>query len=91
MLGHGTAGSYAIYASKYGQLSNRTAQYYFECEGRERYLGMCQHRKLSYSCPTRIAGVICGLVGRTSTVPFVLAGGSNKKEGNVILYGQPIW
>ena len=91
MLGHGTAGSYASYASKYGQLSNRTAQGYFDCEGRERYLGMCLHRRRSTRCPTRIAGVICGLVGRTSTVPLVLAGGSNKKEGDVILCGQPIW
>ena len=91
MLGHGTAGSYASHDSKYGQLSNMTATGYFECTGTEKDLHLCQNRNRTSRCPTRIAGVICGLVGRTSKVPLVLSGGSNRKEGNVILYGQPIW
>ena len=91
MLGHGTAGSYASHGSKYGQISNTTETAYFECTGAEKDLHLCQHRNRTSRCPTRSAGVICGLVGQTSKEPFVLSGGLNKKEGNVILYGQPIW
>ena len=72
-------------------MSNRTELNQFNCEGTEKYLGMCQHRNSSYTCPNDIAGVICGLVGRTSEVPLQLVGGLNKNEGNVLLYGQPIW
>jgi len=90
MLGYGTAGSYASRDSKYGKISNKAYWNHFFCEGTEKYLGMCQHRNYSRSCPNDVAGVICGLVGRTSEVPLQLVGGSNKKEGNVLLYGQPI-
>ena len=91
MLGHGTAGSYAIRDSKYGQISNITTYREFECTGKEKDLHLCQHKNRTSSCPRDIAGVICGLVGRTSRVPLALSGGTNRKEGNVILYGQPIW
>ena len=91
MLGHGSSGAYAKHNSNYGQISTASDMDYLECDGKEKIIGMCQFKKPKRNCLRDVAGVICGMVGKTSSTPLKLVGGPDSKSGNVILYGQPIW
>ena len=56
-----------------------------QCTGHEANIFQCSRRLEGHNCgPSEGAGVRC--------VPNIeLVGGSNEKEGNVLLYGSPIW
>ena len=93
MLGLDTFVAMATYNSKYGDVGNDYILSYAGCFGSEEHIGQCPQGPGS-ACSGlngRAAGVMCIPPGPTSDIPVELVGGSNNKEGNVKIFGQPIW
>ena len=92
MLGLDTLVALATWHSKYGDVGNDYVLSSARCSGREEHIDQCPQGPGS-DCSGwdgRAAGVMCIPPGPTSDIPVELVGGSNNKEGNVKIYGQPI-
>ena len=85
MLGYDPINSFATNRSTFGSVSPDFIMDDVQCTGHEANIFQCSRRLEGHNCgPSEGAGVRC--------VPNIeLVGGSNEKEGNVLLYGSPIW
>ena len=91
MLGLDTFVAMPTYSSTYGDVGNDYIISYVSCFGSEEHIGQCaQAPGSACSSSGRAAGVMCIPPGPTSDIPVQLVGGSDNKEGNVKIYGQPI-
>ena len=92
MLGLDTLVAKATRSSTFGDVGNDYILSYASCFGSEEHIGQCPQGPGS-ACSGlngRAAGVMCIPPGPTSDIPVELVGGSDNKEGNVKIYGQPI-
>ena len=91
MLGLDTLVGIATSNSYFGDVGDDYVSSYVNCIGTEEHIGQCPQDS-NPSCTTRnAAGVRCIPPGPTNDIPVELVGGSNNKEGNVKIFGQPIW
>ena len=92
MLGLDTLVGIATYNSEYGDIGDDYVLSYASCRGTEEHIGLCPQSSNSNNCRSRnAAGVMCIPPGPTNDIPIELVGGSNNTEGNVKIFGQPIW
>ena len=89
MLGLDTLIAMATHNSKFGDYGNNFALGFAGCTGSEEHIGQCTQGP-GCAGSYRGAGVMCIPPGPTSDIPVELVGGSDNKEGNVKIYGQPI-
>ena len=92
MLGLDTLVALATLYSEYGDMGNDYVLSSARCSGTEEHIDQCPQGPGSVCSgwDGRAAGVMCIPPGPTSDIPVQLVGGSNDKEGNVKIYGQPI-
>ena len=85
MLGYDPINSLATNRSTFGSVSPDFIMDDVQCTGHEANIFQCSQNLEGENCgPSEGAGVRC--------VPNIeLIGGSNEKEGNVLLNGSPIW
>lgn len=91
MLGLDTLVGIATYNSKYGDIGDDYLLSYAECRGTEEHIGLCPQNSIPSCYSGNAAGVMCIPPGPTNDIPIELVGGSNNTEGNVKIFGQPIW
>ena len=90
MLGLQTLVAKPTYNSAFGDVGADYILSSAGCSGSEEHIGLCPQGPGSQCRRGNTAGVMCIPPGPTSDIPVQLVGGSDHKEGNVKIYGQPI-
>ena len=91
MLGLDTLVGIATYNTYFGDFGDDFVLSWANCIGTEDDIGQCPQESNPNCVTGRLAGVRCIPPGPTNDIPVELVGGSNNKEGNVKIFGQPIW